>query len=110
MSPTGCVVTGWHCKDAERADAGISLGILRRSDKAKGFALVSKRWIAERLFGWLCRRRRFGEDFEHVTRSHAGLVFLAMICPMAHRIARLQNTTSSSRPPKESLSFMECKR
>ena len=32
---------------------GWKLGIVRRSDKAKGFELLHRRWIVERTFGWL---------------------------------------------------------
>ena len=79
--------------DAVRAEADIPLEIVKRSDKAKGFVLLPKRWIVERTFGWLGRCRRLAKDFEHLTRSHVGFVILAMIRLMARRIARLQNTT-----------------
>ena len=79
--------------DAVRADADLPLEIVKRSDKAKGFVLLPKRWIVERTFGWLGRCRRLAKDFEHLTRSHVGFVILAMIRLMARRIARLQNTT-----------------
>ena len=84
---------GQATADAVRADAGLPLEIVKRSDKAKGFVLLPKRWIVERTFGWLGRCRRLAKDFEHVTRSHVGFVILAMIRLMSRRIARLENTT-----------------
>jgi transposase len=77
--------------DAVQADAGIPLEIVKRSNTAKGFVLLPKRWIVERTFGWLGRCRRLAKDFEHLTRSHVGFVILAMIRVMSRRIARLQN-------------------
>jgi transposase len=79
--------------DEVMADAGIPLEIVKRSDTQKGFVLLPKRWIVERTFGWLGRCRRLAKDFEHLTRSHAGFVILAMIRLMSRRIARLENTS-----------------
>ena len=61
------------------AQAGIPLEIVKRSDVAKGFHVLPKRWIVERTFGWLGRCRRLAKDFENLTRSHAAFVILAMI-------------------------------
>lgn len=71
-----------------RAEAGIPLDIVKRSDKAKGFELLPKRWIVERTFGWLGRCRRLAKDFENLTRSHAAFVILAMIRLMLRRLTR----------------------
>ena len=36
----------------------LATEIVRRSDQAKGFLVLPKRWIAERTIGWLGRCRR----------------------------------------------------
>jgi transposase len=79
--------------DAVQTDAGIPLEIVKRSDTAKGFMLLPKRWIVERTFGWLGRCRRLAKDFEHLTRSHVGFVVLAMIRLMSRRIVRLEGAS-----------------
>ena len=66
--------------------AGIPLEIVKRSDAAKGFVVLPKRWIVERTFGWLGRCRRLTKDFENHARSHAAFVILAMIRLMLRRI------------------------
>jgi transposase len=71
-------------------DAGIALGIVKRSDTAKGFEVLPKRWIVERTFGWFGRCRRFAKDVEHFTRTHCAFVILAMIRLMTRRIAKLR--------------------
>jgi transposase len=73
---------------AVRQEAGLPLEIVKRSDTAKGFVLLPKRWIVERTFGWLGRCRRLGKDFENLTRSHAAFIILAMIRLMLRRITR----------------------
>ena len=70
------------------AAAGIPLEIVKRSDGAKGFKLVPKRWIVERTFGWLGRCRRLAKDFENLTRVHVAFIMLAMIRLMTRRIPR----------------------
>ena len=69
--------------------AGILLEIVKRSDIARGFHILPKRWIVERIYGWLGRCRRLAKDYENFTRSHLGFVILAMIRLMLRRIVRL---------------------
>ena len=66
----------------------VNLEIVKRSDTAKGFYVLPKRWIVERTFGWLGRCRRLAKDFENLTRMHAAFVILAMIRIMLRRLVR----------------------
>ena len=43
--------------------------IVRRSDRAKGFVVLPKRWIVERTIGWLGRCRRLAKDWENVNHN-----------------------------------------
>ena len=65
------------------------LEIVKRSDIARGFHILPKRWIVERTYGWLGRCRRLTKDYENLTRSHLAFVILAMIRLMLRRIVRL---------------------
>ena len=40
--------------------------IVRRSDAAKRFVALPKRWIVERSIGWLNRCRRLAKDWENL--------------------------------------------
>jgi transposase len=79
--------------DEVREDAGIPLEIVKRSDVAKGFLVLPKRWIVERTYGWLGRCRRLVKDYENLTRSHVAFIILAMIRLMLRRIVRLTAAT-----------------
>ena len=79
--------------DEVQQQAGIPLEIIKRSDLAKGFHVLPKRWIVERTYGWLGRCRRLAKDYENLTRSHVGFVILAMIRLMLRRIVRLATAT-----------------
>ena len=52
----------------------VNLRIVKRSDAAKGFVVIPKRWIVERTVAWLNRCRRLAKDWECLNRS--GLAFL----------------------------------
>jgi transposase len=52
----------------------VNVEIVKRSDAAKGFAVIPKRWIVERSIAWLNRCRRLAKDWECLNRS--GLAFL----------------------------------
>jgi len=73
---------------AVREDAGLSLEIVKRSDAAKGFVVLPRRWIVERTLGWLGRCRRLAKDYENRTRMAAAFLAMALIRLMLRRIVR----------------------
>src|ERR671932_135488 len=78
---------------AVRRAARARLEIVKRCGAAKGFTVLPKRWIVERTFGWLGRRRRLAKDFEALSRTHLAFVQLALIRLMMRRIARASQTS-----------------
>lgn len=65
---------------------GIPLTIIKRSDTAKGFVLLPKRWIVERTFGWFVRYRRLSRDYEDLTENSETMLHITMINLMLHRL------------------------
>jgi transposase len=55
----------------------IDVEIVKRSDTAKGFAVLPKRWIVERTIAWLNRCRRLAKDWECVNRKALAFLRLA---------------------------------
>lgn len=61
--------------------------IILRSDDAKGFQVLPKRWIVERTFAWLLNFRRLSKDYEYLTTNSTGMIYAAMIRLMLRRLA-----------------------
>ena len=62
--------------------------IVKRSDQAKGFQVLPRRWVVERTFAWFGRNRRLAKDFETTITSSQAWLYLASVQLMARRLAR----------------------
>jgi putative transposase len=74
---------------ALRPQRPIGLEITKRSDKAKGFVVIPKRWIVERTFGWFNRYRRLSKDYELLPATSEAIIQVTMIHLMIRRLARI---------------------
>ncbi|RFU18767.1 IS5 family transposase [Geodermatophilus marinus] len=64
----------------------LVIAIVRRSDDARGFQVLPRRWVVERTFGWLIRNRRLARDYERLPQTSETMVKIAMIRLMANRL------------------------
>jgi len=64
----------------------LVIEIIKRSDQAKGFVLLPKRWIVERTLGWLNRCRRLAKDFENLAATALAFLKLASIRLMLRKL------------------------
>ncbi len=70
-----------------QALAGWVLAIVKRSDDARGFVVLPKRWIVERTFGWFGRYRRLSKDYEALTEVSEAMIQAVMVQLMLRRLA-----------------------
>ncbi len=64
----------------------LEIEIVKRSDDAKGFEVLPKRWIVERTIAWLNRCRRLAKDWENLTRNALAFLKLASIRLMLRKL------------------------
>ena len=64
-----------------------TLEIIKRSDAAKGFVPLPRRWVVERTFAWFGRNRRPSKDFEETIESSTAWLMQASVQLMTRRIA-----------------------
>ena len=72
-----------------------SLEIIKRSDAAKGFKLLPRRWVVERTIAWLNRNRRLANDFERTVQSATAWLFIASVNQITRKIANTCNQAAS---------------
>ena len=74
-----------------RVTRQVQVEIVKRSDAAKGFAVLPRRWIVERTIAWLNRCRRLAKDWERLNRRALAFIHLASIRLMLRKLC--QTTT-----------------
>ena len=70
-----------------------TIEIIKRSDVAKGFEVLPRRWVVERTFAWLGRCRRLAKDWERSLESSTAWTLVASIRLMTRRLARYCHVT-----------------
>jgi len=71
------------------ADLGTwTIEIVTRSQSVGTFRAEPRRWVVERTFAWLGRRRRLAKDFEATIASAEAWVMIASVQLLTRRLAR----------------------
>ncbi len=66
---------------------------VKRSDTAKGFVVLPRRWVVERSLAWLNRNRRLAKDFEATVESAVTWLYIASVKLMSRRLAPARSAT-----------------
>jgi transposase len=72
----------------QRVCRQINVEIVKRSDTAKKFLVLPKRWIVERTFAWLNRCRRLAKDWECLNRNALAFLRWASIRLMVRKLCQ----------------------
>jgi transposase len=78
---------GDKLKNALTEHGEWTIEIVKRSDTAKGFVLLPRRWVVERTLAWLNRNRRLAKDVERTIESAATWLYIASVKLMSRRLA-----------------------
>ena len=79
---------GQKLRDALTGMGAWTVEIIKRSDTAKGFKVLPRRWVVERTFAWLGRCRRLAKDWEKSIESSTTWALIASIRMIIRRTAR----------------------
>ena len=79
----------------EHVDGTWELLIVSKPKDKKGWVKLPQRWVVERTFAWLGRYRCHSKDYERLTQSSEGMIYVSMIHLMLKRL----------RPSKEYADF-----
>lgn len=79
----------------EHVDGTWELLIVSKPKDKKGWVKLPQRWVVERTFAWLGRYRCHSKDYERLTTSSEGMIYVSMIHLMLKRL----------RPSKEYAEF-----
>lgn len=71
-----------------KAQGDWDLDVVERAAGVRGFAVVPKRWIVERTFGWPSRYRRMSKDYERKVQTSETLIAVAMSRLVLARLGR----------------------
>ena len=82
---SGAEFAGWVA--AQRQTGSLQAQVVARAEGQRGFAVLPKRWIVERTFGWFMKQRRLVRDYETKTQHAEAWLYLTMIGLMLRRLA-----------------------
>jgi putative transposase len=85
------IYRGGKLRNAIRQFGRWVIEIVTRSEQVGTFKPEPKRWVVERTFAWLGRRRRLAKDFEATIASAEAWVLIAHINLLCRRLARAQS-------------------
>lgn len=82
---------------------GLTVEIIYRPREPaqKGFQILPRRWVVERTFAWISRRRRCARDYERRPEHHLAMVQWAAIIQMTRQLARVSHPAPQD--PKQPL-------
>jgi putative transposase len=94
---------GQELVDWCKAEGEWDLHVVERAAGVRGFAVVPKRWIVERTFGWLSRYRRMSKDYERNGHTSETLIAVAMSRLVLARLGRQAEPPAKHAIRKQSL-------
>ena len=77
-----------HSGDKPQNASVIDIEIVRKPPDQIGFAVHPRRWVVERLFGWISRNRRLWNDPEATIASATAVLYAASVMIRIRRLGR----------------------
>lgn len=75
-----------YARIKDYVDGSWELLIVSRPKDKRGWVKLPQRWVVERTFAWLGRYRCHSKDYERLTESSEGMIYVSMIHLMLKRL------------------------
>jgi len=79
---------GQELADWCKAEGDWDLEVVERDPGTRCWSQEPRRWVVQRTFGWLCRNRQLGKDYERKVQTSETLIQVAMIRLLLARLGR----------------------
>lgn len=66
----------------------IAIEVVKKIAGQVGFQVLPRRWVVERFFAWINRKRRLAKDFEGTVASAETFLYAASVMLLTRRLAR----------------------
>jgi putative transposase len=83
--------------DKVATDTGINIQMVKRTDDAKEFKVLPRRWVVERTFGWFGKYRLLSKEYERTIESSTADVLHAMTMLMLRRLTTPHESRKEAR-------------
>lgn len=83
--------------DKIRTETGLTIEIVKRSDKLRGFIVLPRRWVVERTNGWLGKWRLLNKEYERTIVSSRADILHAMTALMLRRLTTSAESRKEAR-------------
>ena len=77
-----------YAGDGPATATPVRVEIVRKAPDQVGFVVHARRWVIERLFGWLGRNRRLARDVDATLASATAFVYAASVVLLVRRLGR----------------------
>ena len=81
-----CQIQGQNRRTQRHLSVDVEIEIVTKDPQLKGFSIVKRRWVVERIIGWLMHHRRLARDYEIRPDNSAAMIILAMIDNLVRRL------------------------
>lgn len=80
--------SGEELENWVKQNCGWKLEVIYKPANQIGFEVHRKRWVVERSFAWLFKKRRLSKSYEYLPKSEEAMMHISMILLVLNRLVK----------------------